>query len=100
MESNTPAGRLKARAVPQSHHSSWYPARKDCCLNLSRASAPAQHPCEEIGKFVEAGPAGNIVRAFESPTGHQAKRSPARCRSVMKTRLQGNIAVVQTIRIQ
>src|SRR5258707_4950949 len=99
-ESDTPAERLTARVASQSRRSSWYPSRKNRSLDLPRASAPAQHSCKEIRDLVQSSPASNIFCAFESALDHQAKRRPARCRGVVKTRLQGNVAVMQTVRVQ
>src|SRR3979490_1013222 len=99
-ESDTPVEHLKAHVVSQSRRSSWHAARKDCSLNLPRTSAPAHHSCEETRHLVQSSPASYILRAFEPAIGHQAKRRPARCRSMVKTRLQGNVAVVQTVRVQ
>src|ERR1700731_3347485 len=99
-ESDTPAERLEARVASQSRRSSWDPTRKDRGLGLPRASASTHHPRKEIRHLVQSSAASNILRAFEPAIGHQAKRPPAGCRCVMKTRLQGNVAVWQTVRVQ
>src|SRR6201991_55023 len=99
-ESDNPAEHLAVHAQSRFRHSSRHPTGKDGCLNLPRSSTSAQHRCKKLRYLIQSCASRNVLRALESSTCHQTKCCPASCRCVMKARLQGDIAIMQTVRIE
>ncbi len=89
-----------ARAASQSRRSPRHPARENCGFDLPRAPIPAHHARKDRRHLVQSRSTSDVLRALEPATRHQFERRAARCRSMVKTCLQRDIAIVQPVRVQ